>query len=566
MDCTLSTEPVAATSECTPQQARYAKLLSLSSEELNGMAVRLHRMGGHVRLRFAEVLLALHETGQWKALGCSSVGGYAMKIGRYEPSTTFDYIRIARKLLGLPATTTALEHGVLSWSDVGEVTRVAEEETEEEWIDFAKKRSFRALKAEVRYALKNKRKLPRADRDGLPRLRSRLIFELEPEEREIVEKALHKARAEMGESLAGEYIEPKSALLYLSEQSLMTGPAGEGPGKVENALSPFAILFNRCADCRKARLVTADGPVEVPSEVVDRIEGDAHRVEISLEEEFDLEMVTPDGGIDRPNTASFVKKVAFRDGLKCANPHCGKKDHLHSHHLIFRSKGGRTVLINAVLLCKWCHAAVHQGLLVIEGNPLTGLSFTTRADKLNLALEAEKDELMAISQLGISAAAPRCLPPPAPPRGRPEPPERAEEAAPPQSPAPGVEPEPSSAPSGPSGQAAEGPRPATPEFQSAASDREHEPPRPRWEAPGDSGIPESRPGRSPGSKVRHADLRLVFLALKKLGYTAAEATERVKEAVRRLEGRRDPVRTEEILRAALGGRLAPDRSALHDSG
>ena len=58
------TEPIAATSDCTPQQTRYAKLLSLSSEELNPMAVRYHRMGGHVRLRLAEVFLAIQETAE----------------------------------------------------------------------------------------------------------------------------------------------------------------------------------------------------------------------------------------------------------------------------------------------------------------------------------------------------------------------------------------------------------------------------------------------------------------------------------------------------------------------
>ena len=110
--------------------------------------------------------------------------------------------------------------------------------------------------------------------------------------------------------------------------------------------------------------------------------------------------------------------------------------------------------------------------------------------------------------------------------------------------------------------------PPTPEFRSPVPDREHEPPRPRWEAPGDSGIPESRPVRPPSSKAREVDLRLVFLALKKLGYSAAEATERVREAARRLEGRRGPVQAEEILRAALGARLAPENGnhALHDSG
>ena len=61
----------------------------------------------------------------------------------------------------------------------------------------------------------------------------------------------------------------------------------------------------------------------------------------------------------------------------------------------------------------------------------------------------------------------------------------------------------------------------------------------------------------------------MFLALKKLGFTAKEANGRVREAVRRLEGRRGPVQAELILRAALGARLAPDRHAcrsLSDTG
>ena len=98
MHSSFSTEPIAATSDCTPQQARYAKLLSLSSEELNAMVVRYHRLGGHVRLRLAEVFLAIQETAQYNALGASGVIAYARNL-RYEPSTTFEYIRIARLCL-----------------------------------------------------------------------------------------------------------------------------------------------------------------------------------------------------------------------------------------------------------------------------------------------------------------------------------------------------------------------------------------------------------------------------------------------------------------------------------
>ena len=121
------------------------------------------------------------------------------------------------------------------------------------------------------------------------------------------------------------------------------------------------------------------------------------------------------------------------------------------------------VTVPGVLLCKWCHASVHRGLLVIEGNPLTGLTFTTRADRLNLALEAEKDELVEISRIGVPAAGPPKCPERAEGPAQPKPPDREEKPA---------------TPAGAEGETAgeavrERRREATPEFQSAGPNGEH---------------------------------------------------------------------------------------------
>ncbi|MGE3166500.1 MAG: HNH endonuclease [Planctomycetota bacterium] len=52
---------------------------------------------------------------------------------------------------------------------------------------------------------------------------------------------------------------------------------------------------------------------------------------------------------------------------RCANPACGSKRRLHAQHIIFRVRGGRTVLANEVAVCDRCHALIHAGRLEVSG-------------------------------------------------------------------------------------------------------------------------------------------------------------------------------------------------------
>ena len=55
--------------------------------------------------------------------------------------------------------------------------------------------------------------------------------------------------------------------------------------------------------------------------------------------------------------------VANRDGWKCQ--HCGTRNHLHVHHIVYRSEGGTDTSDNLVTLCVFCHDGVHQNKLSI---------------------------------------------------------------------------------------------------------------------------------------------------------------------------------------------------------
>jgi hypothetical protein len=59
--------------------------------------------------------------------------------------------------------------------------------------------------------------------------------------------------------------------------------------------------------------------------------------------------------------------ILDRDGYQCQKCKT-KKDKLHVHHIVFRSKGGTDTPSNLITLCEGCHDKLHQGLFEIKGS------------------------------------------------------------------------------------------------------------------------------------------------------------------------------------------------------
>jgi len=55
--------------------------------------------------------------------------------------------------------------------------------------------------------------------------------------------------------------------------------------------------------------------------------------------------------------------VYWRDDWKCR--HCGRRDMLDPHHVIFRSQGGTNKCNNLLALCRPCHDDIHNGRLEV---------------------------------------------------------------------------------------------------------------------------------------------------------------------------------------------------------
>lgn len=60
-----------------------------------------------------------------------------------------------------------------------------------------------------------------------------------------------------------------------------------------------------------------------------------------------------------------------RDEWKCRNLHCGMRNNLHVHHIIYRSEMGVDESWNLITVCNDCHDRIHACVLFIlvgEGN------------------------------------------------------------------------------------------------------------------------------------------------------------------------------------------------------
>jgi hypothetical protein len=64
-----------------------------------------------------------------------------------------------------------------------------------------------------------------------------------------------------------------------------------------------------------------------------------------------------------------LRALKRRQHGQCGWPGCHRQHFLHAHHLHHWSTGGRTVLANLVLLCRYHHALVHEGGWTATGHP-----------------------------------------------------------------------------------------------------------------------------------------------------------------------------------------------------
>ncbi len=112
----------------------------------------LRRLAREVAQRDSEIghwLLAAEDTKPWLKAGMRSIYEYVEHLFGWTPHTITERIRTAKALLLLPQLEAELAAGRMNWSIVRELTRVATAATEDDWIEFARRKTVRTVEKKV---------------------------------------------------------------------------------------------------------------------------------------------------------------------------------------------------------------------------------------------------------------------------------------------------------------------------------------------------------------------------------------------------------------------------------
>ena len=411
-----------------------ARALEALGEEIATFAVRVD-VAEHALLRKLQVFDA-HEA--WYPAGFLSCAQWLSWRAGIGPTAARERVRVARALPELPKVDALFGRGELSYSKVRAITRVATPATEQDFIDVALHATAAQLERPTRsYArcveidvasraptgslrASQRRYVRRSEtRSGMVRIE----IQLAPEDAAVVWDAIESAwdGADGGRDVSAGTSSPSSTPSDLdpSGVSLATGSTPTAPDVSAGTSSPNSTPTSavdaraepppeqRRADALvdlaraylehrprsrgsgyelvllSSREQLADGPgcvggflrdgTPVPLAVARMLACDAGRVDVTVDEHGELLDV---GRRTRSIPAAIGRALWLRDG-GCRVPGCGRRRHLHGHHIVGWADGGPTKLDNLVLLCHAHHRRIHEGALHVGLDAAGALEFRT---------------------------------------------------------------------------------------------------------------------------------------------------------------------------------------------
>ncbi len=280
-------------------------------------------------------------------LGMGTYFEYLERVFGYRPRFAAERLRVAQALEDLPEIRQALRDGVLSWSAVREITRVATAQTEGEWIETAKNQTMRQVEQLVSGLVPGDRPGDPAD-EGVRR--HVLRFEVTGETYSLVREAKAYIEREVGHSLGDDDV------LAMIARTVLQGPTDEGRAN-------YQIAMTVCRVCERGWQDGAGDVVEVAPEVIEAAECDAQRMSM-----------THVGKATQTIPPATRRNVLRRDHGRCVVPGCRSSKFIDVHHLRPRADGGNHDPDNLACVCGAHHAAIHDGRLIVEGSA-TALRF-----------------------------------------------------------------------------------------------------------------------------------------------------------------------------------------------
>jgi hypothetical protein len=306
-------------------------------------------------------------------------------------------VRVARALASLPKVDALFARGELSYSKVRAITRAATPESEQYFIDVA----MHATATQIEQLARAYQRVHNLSGDSwqqqLGRRRFvrrcetaggmvRIEMQLPPEEAALVWNAMQSAMdQEREQAPAGVSDTASASAATQASAEAQPRPSNHresGEGVEERRADAMVDVARAYLQHRPRTLgsgyelvvITTNEQLEngsgavggflpdgtpVPLHVARMLAGDAGRVDVVMGKDGELLDV---GRRTRTIPSAIARGLWLRDA-GCRVPGCGRKRHLHAHHIQGWAEGGPTRLSNLVLVCSGHHRMFHEGKL-----------------------------------------------------------------------------------------------------------------------------------------------------------------------------------------------------------
>jgi hypothetical protein len=307
------------------------------------------------------------------------------------PVAAREYVRVARALGELQLVDAAFATGKLSYSKVRAITRVATPDTEQDFLDISShatasqierlSAAYRRTRIDPKEPTLDQRRFVR--RSDTASGMVRIEVQLPPEQAAMVWEAL-SAALDAGRSQTDASAESNSAvssgasaetkrpeldparlpaeradaLVSVAQAYLTHSPRTLGSGYELVLMSKKDQLEHGAAGIGG---YLRDG-TPVPLHVARMLACDCSRVDVEVGPSGEILDV---GRARRSIPSAIGRALWLRDG-GCRAPGCGRRHHLHAHHVEAWADGGKTSASNLVLLCPGHHLQVHEGNLSVH--------------------------------------------------------------------------------------------------------------------------------------------------------------------------------------------------------
>jgi hypothetical protein len=307
------------------------------------------------------------------------------------PVAAREYVRVARALGELTRVDAAFAAGKLSYSKVRAITRVATPETEQDFLDIstnATASQIERLSAAYRRTRVDPKEPPLDQRRFVRRSDTasgmvRIEVQLPPEQANILWEAMSAAvDAGRGQDASAVSDVPAAQSHASAEAKRPELDPTRLPAERADALVSVAQAYlthspRTLGSGYELVLMTTKDQLEhgaagvggylrdgtpVPLHMARMLACDCSRVDVDVGPSGEILDV---GRARRTIPSAIGRALWLRDG-GCRAPGCGRRHHLHAHHVEAWADGGKTAVSNLVLLCPGHHLQVHEGNLSVQ--------------------------------------------------------------------------------------------------------------------------------------------------------------------------------------------------------